>query len=455
MKKIYKYISAAVITFISTFGFTSCSPEDYASPSEANIPIATEYADAVRIEVDQETNNAHFYFDAKQGVIPVWIIDGKSYSTQFSMTKYYRKAGDYNVDIKIANANGVSDGTITKTFHIDKTKMTGFGGFVYESEYNLWTKATIGTPTFWYAPGWSQIADPAYSLVDGAFTITLPSATTDTWQAQMLTTTNISTSSDKNYDFSVILTSTTDHPHVMVKLVDGSDDNIFYCAETIALTANEPVCFYKSNMKGLDISSLKMVLDFGGNKENTVINVENIVFKDHSNDDGTVVPTAPSVPEPTWSGVNSPDNLWNGITYTNTFYYAPGWSQLPDPKITVDGNSYSMSFPSATMDQWQNQVTFITDALATSATNEYDFRVTIKASNDIKGVTVKMAQNDDDNIFLFLERKDVTAGEDVVLKVIKQKGADITKAKLVFDFGGNPAATDIVIKDIILQKHKD
>ena len=26
---------------------------------------------------------------------------------------------------------------------------------------------------------------------------------------------------------------------------------------------------------------------------------------------------------------------------------------------------------------------------------------------------------------------------------------------LVFDFGGNPANTDVTIKDIILQKHKD
>ena len=91
----------------------------------------------------------------------------------------------------------------------------------------------------------------------------------------------------------------------MVKLVDSSDDNIFYFAETIALTANEPVCFWKSDMAGLDIANLKFVFDFGGNAENTEIMVESIVLKDHTNDDGTIVPEEETVPEPTWSAVDS------------------------------------------------------------------------------------------------------------------------------------------------------
>ena len=64
----------------------------------------------------------------------------------------------------------------------------------------------------------------------------------------------------------------------------------FHFAETIALTANEPVCFWKSDMAGLDIANLKFVFDFGGNAENTEIMVESIVLKDHTNDDGTIVP---------------------------------------------------------------------------------------------------------------------------------------------------------------------
>ena len=454
MKKLYSYIGGILLTAAIALGITSCSPEDFAAPNEDGIPTATAYEDAVQIDVNQNTNYVTFSFSGK-GAMPIWIIDGKSYSSSFSLTKYYRKAGDYSIDVKIANANGMSDGVITKSFHIDKTIMTGFGGFVYNSDFNLWTKATVGAPVFWYAPGWSQIADPAYTLSDGTYTVTLPEATTDTWQAQMLMDTNISTQSTKHYDFSVILTSTIDHPHVMVKLVDNSDDNVYYCAETIALTANEPVCFWKSDMPGVDIANLKLVLDFGGNAAGSVITVENLVFKDHADDDGTVVPEEEETPEPTWSGVDSADNLWNGTAFNSTFYYAPGWSQIADSGITVDGTTYSLAFPSATTDQWQNQVIFTTESLAISATEKYDFRVTLQASNDIKNATIKLTQNDDDDTFLFLLNKDLAAGEEVVVKSVNTAGVDITQAKLVFDFGGNPANTDLVIKDILLQKHKD
>lgn len=456
MKNIFSYISGAILTVAVALGVTACSPEKFDAPNQDGIPMAADYESAVHIEVDQETNYAYFSFDAQAGgVMPIWIIDGKSYSTSFSMSKYYRKAGDYSIEVKIANANGISDGSIQKTFHVDKTKMNGFGGFVYDSDFNLWKTATVATPTFYYAPGWSQIADPAFSVVEGGYVITLPSATTDTWQAQMLVGTDIATSADKNYDFSAILTSTTEHPHVMVKLVDTSDDNIFYFAETIALTANEPVCFWKSDMAGLDIANLKFVFDFGGNAENTEIMVESIVLKDHTNDDGTIVPEEETVPEPTWSAVDSEDNLWYGTTFTTTYYYAPGWSQIADPELKIEGTEYSISFSEATGEQWQNQVVLTTEGLTTTATEEYDFRMVMNATNDIAGVTVKLTQTDDDDAYVVLERKDLLAGEDIVIKAIKQKGVDITQAKLVLDFGGNPAATDVVIKDIIFQKHRD
>lgn len=454
MKKRYNYAKSILMMLALALGITACSPDDFTSPNEAGIPLAANYEDAITILVNQETNWVTFSFNAT-GVMPLWIIDGTTYTSTFNMTKYYRKAGDYSVDVKIVNANGISDGVITKSFTINKTIMNGFGGFVYDSDFNLWKKATIATPTFWYAPGWSQIADPTFKSDGASYSISLPEATTDTWQAQMLMGTDIATNANTHYDFSAILTATQDHPHVMVKLVDSTDDNVFYFAETVKLTANEPVCFWKSDMEGIDIGSLKMVFDFGGNAAGTDITIENIVLKDHANDDGTIVPEEELVPEPNWSTVDSDDNLWKNVTFTNTFYYAPGWSQLADPDLTIEGTQYSVDFPSATTDQWQNQVTFVTDNLSTTLAENYDFKVTLKASNDIQGVTVKLAQNDDDNVFLVMERIDLLAGEDVVAKVINAEGVDITQGKLVFDFGGNPANTHVVIKDIILQKHKD
>lgn len=65
-----------------------------------------------------------------------------------------------------------------------------------------------------------QIADPKYTYQNGAFVVSLPEATTDQWQAQMHVELDkaIALSVDKTYDFSVIITSTTKHPGVTVKV---------------------------------------------------------------------------------------------------------------------------------------------------------------------------------------------------------------------------------------------
>jgi hypothetical protein len=160
-------------------------------------------------------------------------------------------------------------------------------------------------------------------------------------------------------------------------------------------------------------------------------------------------------PASLWVDVDSADNLWHGISFTPSFYYAPSWSQLPDPTLTINGTRYSVSFPSATTDQWQNQVTLTTDNLATTSAEKYDFRVTMNSSNNITGATVKLVQNNDDNAFIFTERINLIAGEDVVLELFGKAGVNISRAKLVFDFGGNPANTTVTIKDVILQKHKN
>lgn len=118
MKKIYSYIGGLLL--VSVLAFMACSPEDFPSVSEGGIPIASSYEDAVEILVDQETNQVTFNLNSK-GCMPVWIIDGKTYSTVNGLKKIYTKSGDYTVDVKIANTNGISDGTFTKTFHVDNT----------------------------------------------------------------------------------------------------------------------------------------------------------------------------------------------------------------------------------------------------------------------------------------------------------------------------------------------
>lgn len=329
-----------------------------------------------------------------------------------------------------------------------------FNGFKYDSEFNLWKSATVNVGAFYYAPGWAQIADPEYTFDNGTYTVTLPSATFETWQAQMPLLTDIASNVATNYDFSVLLTSSVDHPGVMVKLTEDGNDGNFFFEEKIALKAFEETVFYKADLAGIDAPKLKLVLDFGGNAENTVMTIRNIVLKDHANDDGTKVPDPTVTPDPTWVAEDSDDNLWHGATFTNEFYYAPGWNQIANPDFAVDGAKYTVSLPEATTDQWQAQVKFFT-SISTSAEKAYDFRITLSSDKDLKGATVKLVLHGDDNTFYFADRVDLPAYEDVVYKGINMAGIDMSNVDLVLDFGGCQADTHVTVSGIILQEHRD
>lgn len=467
MKKILYSLGKGALFAALTWGFTACSPEEFNSPNEAGIPVAADYENAVRIVVNQETNYANFYFESGDGVMPVWIIDGKNYSSDFTMSKYYRKAGDYSVEVKIANANGVSDGSISKTFHVDKTKMTGFGGFVYESPFNLWTKATKQINSFWYAPGWSQIADPTYSFDGDAFSLTLPEATTDQWQAQMHVGTDISLPAGEHYDGSVIFTSTLDIKNVTMKIhPDGDDDDAhsFFCSQKINLTAGEPAAFFFSDLEAaVDMNNIVYTFDFGGNPAGCGITIENIVIKKHSDDDGTVLPDLPKEQEPTWVDVNSEENLFSNFTFTNSFYYAPGWSQIADPTVTDNGDgTYTVSLPTAAPERWQAQVAFNTNLEIADPSVVYDFTCTVESNVDIPAVMFKLVQTDEgdtkhDNNYFFADEMPVNSGINKFWrsKFTPNEGTAMHAVTLVFDFGTCPDGTEVKISNIILQKHKD
>lgn len=623
MKKIYSYFGSLLL--MAGLAFTACSPDEFAHPSEAGILQMSEVEQALDITVDQTTNQVTFKLNQK-GCYPVWIFDGKTYSTVNGLQKVYTIAGDYSVEVKVGNANGVSDGSVTRSFHIDNTIfdfskyekfLTGgesknwyvasteaghlgcgpsgtdglewwsaapddkadwgvyddvvtfsgnysytynpgdgstmyvnkdcsiypeyntndgndfmavvgeqsttwsldvegtdlylvlpantqfpyipndafwanprlkiqsmnakkmelvydegtiawhyilttereevFNGFKYNSEFNLWKDAVKETPTFYYAPGWSQIADPEYTGDGNTYTLTLPAATTDPWQAQMHIVTDIALSSAVSYDYSVIITPTTDVTAATVKLTDTTSDSNFLFEERISLKAYEDNIIWFSELPGIDAAAVKMVFDFAGNGENCEVTIKNIVLKDHANDDGTVLPSEePEVPgaDVNWADETSAENLWSAVAAnTPTFWFADeGWAQIADPEYSYADGVHTIVMPTATAAQWQGQVTFANTGIATSADKNYDFRVILKSDNDIAGVTVKLTKNDDDNTFYFADRVDLAADEEYVFVKADMAGMDIDNLKLVLDFGGNPANTTVKIYGIILQE---
>ena len=338
-----------------------------------------------------------------------------------------------------------------------------FNGFNYNHEANLWKPVDAEgahSYSFFYAPGWTQIADPEVSCAGGKYTFSLPSATSEQWQAQcfIIPTTDLPLSAATNYDFSCILNSSTDIKKVTLKLTDTTNDGNFLFTENVNLTAFEDYVFYLSDLPGIDAAAVKMVFDFGGNPDNTEVSVSNIVLKDHAIDDGTVLPSVPEEPVagPEEYKYDSEANLWKAAdaAHSYSFFYAPSWSQLPDPEVENNGNEYLLKLPSATFAQWQAQFHIIPDSpVALESSKSYDFSVVLNSTTDIRAVTLKLTENGNDDNFLFTENVNLTAFEDYIFDLSDLPGIDAAAVKMVFDFGGNPDNTEVTIKRIVLKDH--
>ena len=338
-----------------------------------------------------------------------------------------------------------------------------FNGFNYNHEANLWKPVDAEgahSYSFFYAPGWTQIADPEVSCAGGKYTFSLPSATSEQWQAQcfIIPTTDLPLSAATNYDFSCILNSSTDIKKVTLKLTDTANDGNFLFTENVNLTAFEDYVFYLSDLPGIDAAAVKMVFDFGGNPDNTEVSVSNIVLKDHAIDDGTVLPSVPEEPVagPEEYKYDSEANLWKAAdaAHSYSFFYAPSWSQLPDPEVENNGNEYLLKLPSATFAQWQAQFFIIPDnPVALESSKSYDFSVVLNSTTDIRAVTLKLTENGNDDNFLFTENVNLTAFEDYIFDLSDLPGIDAAAVKMVFDFGGNPDNTEVTIKRIVLKDH--
>lgn len=333
----------------------------------------------------------------------------------------------------------------------------GFQGFDSNSDCNMWKNCQFTNEFFYTNPDWAQIDNPTVTEKNGAYTIELPTATALQWQAQVKFLTDMTTNAVTKYDFSCKLVSTTDHPGVTLKLVKTGDDNSFYFAERIDLKANQEVLFYRSDMDGIDMDNVTLVVDGGGNADNTKLTISNIDLQEHKCD-GVEAPAEEE--DKTVYNYNSASNIWKSHVddkgdagFTTFFYYAPGWAEIAAPDFTADKGHYTVELPTATFAQWQAQVHLTTD-IPGEADTPYDFSCKFLAKKDIKGVTVKITDTSSDENFFFANTYDLKAGEEYQVKVpasvLKVGAADALK--LVFDFGGNPEGEKVEIYDIIFQK---
>jgi hypothetical protein len=65
---------------------------------------------------------------------------------------------------------------------------------------------------------------------------------------------------------------------------------------------------------------------------------------------------------------------------------------------------------------------------------------------------VKLYKNGDDNTYFFTNNISLTAYEDYEFGMTEMEGIDADQINLVFDFGGNPANTEVTVSEIILKE---
>src|SRR5574344_121884 len=114
MKKIFQYIFGMAFLLIGAIAMTGCTPDNVDDIDPTKVPNAR------NINVDQETNQVTFTLNNKE-CNPIWqFADGKK-STVNGYSQIFAIAGEYKVEIKTYNRNGISDGSVVKTFKINNT----------------------------------------------------------------------------------------------------------------------------------------------------------------------------------------------------------------------------------------------------------------------------------------------------------------------------------------------
>ena len=342
-------------------------------------------------------------------------------------------------------------------------------GFDANSDFNLW-KGVTPDATFYFAPNWSpdRTAEmqTTYNDKGNDYTITVPDAAFDRWQAQMhLHTTGVETSSANHYDFSCIFVADADIDGVTVKVTNEADNEAIIDVDNISLKAGKEYVFWKSDVEGKDLSPVKIVFDFGHASGATTINVSNIVLKDHANNDGTIVSEGgegggEDKPTMDWN-YESGANLWKAVddgTLFDAFGYwfaDDSWTALgTQPEATHNGDTYEITIPEGIGgSQWQGQF-HIDTKLTASADKAYNFYFVMETDNDCPGVTVKLTDAGDSNFFCE-GRHDVKADEPFIFKLegaTLKEGKDAEAIRLFFDFGGSPAGTHVKISKIYFEE---
>ena len=469
--KIFKYMALALAAVL-TMG---CVEEQFElDPNK--VPSASELK--VKIDVDQATNYVTFSIE-NQGMVPMWLfgeekIDGKANKkyayTGNGLQLRLRDAGTHSVEVKAYNAHGVSVGSKVVEFTLENTYRDPFDPSKYITffagsdqkvwEWNSTVKGHMGCGepgtdgTNWWSAGADEKKD--CGLYDDRLTFTKDMKYTYNPGEGGTVYVNKDSGYGTEYnpndgnDYQVPIEGYTTEYSFENAWNDAGIEEIY-----LVLPEGKNLS-YIPNPEALAEPRFKLLEGSNTKKISLVHDNGAISWKYEFIVEGSA---KPEDPKPGTGEVvfdpNSDRNLWKNATMDVSFWFANNdWGQIDNPAYTVDGNKHTIVIPEGIGTQrWQGQMVFNNTGIVTSADKKYDFQLVLNSTADHSGVTIKLTQQDDDNVFFFEDAHAVTAYEEFKYQVKGVQGVNLTNAKLVLDFGGATPGATFEIKDIVLQEH--
>ena len=462
MKNLIKYSIGALMAGVM---MTACSPDKFDGADPNGIPSVSGVD--FQISVDQETNQMIATYTPQPGTYPIWILNGTSYSTLQEVGYNNPEAGTYSIEMKLGNRNGFSQGSISKSFTFNETKIDYSSYFrkICDKEWRIANREVghmgcgpAGTAGMeWWSAQPNDKKD--FGVYDDRITFTADTRKGGSFTynagADGKTYVNVGTTwgAGAEADIDIELgnqTSSWSFESYDWEDAEGNVSKQMY----IQLAANTAFPYISSDAQYADpkfrveeLTAKKIVLVYETpdrsiawrfilTSEADVRNVEESGFD-----------------------ANSDFNMWKGITPVMSFYYNPdpswGNEQTAALEATFKGgnNDYSFTVLNECYADWQAQVHFHTGLNANAATN-YDFSVILNADKDINGVIIKLTDEGDTDAILE-EHVDLKAGQDYVVWKSDVAGKDMSNLKLATDFGHATGETNISISNIVLKNHAD
>lgn len=225
----------------------------------------------------------------------------------------------------------------------------------------------------------------------------------------------------------VIVSQTASSLNLSLSATEVSGDYFYYITDQ---TNNyERVLFLNSASIPLEIetdySFMIRAIDFSGNiSEPKTINVKGTTF--------------------------TCNNLLVSKTLTkDNPYFAPGWTASPDYTFDINtNNEVSISLTPATYEAWQGQFpVLVNPALTLTSGETYSLVMDVQTSKNLPLYAKFFDGND--NVFMEIPRQTVASpGKNLNAYDIICPAALTQISKILFDFGGNAAETQITISNI-------